>query len=76
VSFSNQLLDKADIEPEIHELVNQKVYNENCKGTTICSIFFLPNIYETSAKDRKAHLKMMTAAAKANRNYRLTFFWL
>lgn len=76
MQFANKLLDAADIEPEIHELVNQKVYTENCKGTTICAIFFLPNIYESSAKDRKVHLKMMAKAAKANRNYRLTFFWL
>ncbi len=28
--FANDLLTKADISPEIHELVSQKVYDDNC----------------------------------------------
>lgn len=76
MSFANELLDKADIEPDVHELVNQKVYSEWCKGSTICAVYFLPNIYESNAKERKTYLEMIKKAAKANRNYRLTHFWL
>jgi len=57
-------------------LVSQKVYKGWCKGTTICAIYFLPNIYESNAKERDSYLKMIAKAAKANRNYRLTHFWL
>ena len=30
VNFGNDLADKADIEPEVHEIFKQKVYDENC----------------------------------------------
>ena len=32
VAFANQLLDKADVTPDIHELVQQKVYDQQCQG--------------------------------------------
>lgn len=51
-AFAADLLDKADVEPDLWELFNQKAYDDNCKGTTICVITFLPNIYESSASER------------------------
>jgi len=70
------LLNKADIEPDLFELNNQKVYDENCKGTTICVISFLPNIYESSAAERNQYLDMIKKVAKTNRNNPFTYFWL
>jgi hypothetical protein len=49
INYANILLEAADIEPEVLELFNQKVYDENCKGTTVCVISILPNIYESNA---------------------------
>jgi len=69
-------VEKADIEPDIRELHSQKVYDNWCKGTTICAISFLPNIYESNAVERKGYLDMIAKAAKANNKYRLQHFWL
>ena len=32
------------------------VYDKECKGSTICVIAFLPNIYESNAAERKGYL--------------------
>jgi protein disulfide-isomerase A6 len=75
-AFASDLLDKADIEPDLWELFNQKVYDGECKGTTICIISFLPNIYESSADERNTYLSTIMQVAKSNRKYPFTFFWL
>jgi protein disulfide-isomerase A6 len=56
IEFANSLLNDADIEPEIHEIVNQAVYDENCSGATVCVISILPNIYESNAAERNQYL--------------------
>jgi len=73
--FANDLLDKADITPTIYEITSQKKFDKLCTGTTICAISFLPNIYETTAKDREALLAIHSSVAKANRKQRLVNFW-
>mmetsp|Transcript_30822 Transcript_30822/g.30328 ORF Transcript_30822/g.30328 Transcript_30822/m.30328 type:complete len:161 (+) Transcript_30822:796-1278(+) len=70
------LAEKADIEPEIHELYNQKVYDEHCKGQTICVLAFLPNIYDSNAKERNEYIEVIKAASKKNRKHPFEFFWL
>lgn len=75
-AFASDLLNKADVEPELYELVNQSVYDENCKGSTICVISFLPNIYESSAAERNRYIEQIKAVAKSNRKHPFTFFWL
>jgi len=75
-AFASDLLDKADIEPDLFELINQKTYEDNCKGTTICVISFLPNIYESNAAERNAYIATIKKVAKSNRAIPLTFFWL
>ena len=74
--FANDLLTKADISPEIYELVSQKVYDDNCQGVTICVVGFLPNIYESSAIDRNNYISNFVEIAKTNRRQPFTFFWL
>ena len=32
VAFAKDLLDKANIEPEVYEIFKQKAYDENCQG--------------------------------------------
>lgn len=63
----SNLADKANIEPEITELINQKSYDEECSGTVICVINFLPNIYESNAKERNGYLDIIKKSAKTNR---------
>lgn len=69
IAYANQLLEKADIQPEIHELINQKIYDTNCQGQVICIISFLPNIFDSNAAERKGYLETITAVAKKNRRH-------
>jgi hypothetical protein len=70
------LAEKANIEPEVNELINQKVYTEECSGTVICMVSFLPNIYESNAKERNGYLDVIKSAAKKNRKQPFKWFWL
>ena len=70
------MAEKADIEPDIHEIFTQKKYDSNCEGPVICVINFLPNIYDSSAKDRNEKLDMLKKVAKKNRKQPFVWFWL
>jgi hypothetical protein len=70
------LADKADIEPDVYENFKQKVYDDNCKGTTICVITFLPNIFDSNANERNKYIETLKAVAKKNRKSPFNYFWL
>ena len=76
VAFAKDLLDRADIEPELHELFKQKVYTENCQGTVICVVTFMPNIYDSSTEERNGYLDLLMKVAKHQRKQPFEFFWL
>ena len=77
-SFVSDLLNKADIQPEIHELVRQKLYDNECKnaGHVICVLTFLPNIYDSNANERNNYLQSLMKVAKKQRSQPFVFFWL
>lgn len=70
------MAEKADIEPELHEAYKQATYDEHCKGTVICVVAFLPNIYDSNAKERKNYLDVFMKVAKKNRRHSFNWFWL
>lgn len=70
------LADQANIEPEVYELLNQNVYDEECSGTVICMLNFLPNIFESNAAERNGYLESIKKAAKTNRKQPFKWFWL
>ena len=76
VSHMTGLAEKANIEPDIFEIINQKAYDEECTGTVICMINFLPNIYESNTKERNVYLDTIMKAAKTNRKQPFKWFWL
>jgi len=76
VELGYKLADKSNIEPDILEIYNQNIYDENCKGKKICVITFVPNIYDTNKDERNKLLGTLKAVAKKNRKSPLTFFWL
>ena len=76
VNFGNDLADKADIEPDVNEIFKQKVFDENCKGTTICVITFLPNIFDSNAGERNNYISTLKSVAKKNRKSPFNYFWL
>lgn len=65
--FMNDLADKADIEPELNEIYSMKRYSNNCEGPIICVIAFLPNIYDSNAKERNDYIDTLKALAKKHR---------
>ena len=76
IAYANQLLEKADIQPEIYELINQKVYDTNCQGQVICVVSFLPNIFDSNSAERKGYLETINSVAKKNRRHPFKYFWL
>ena len=72
------LLDKADIEPEVYELIKQNIYTKECAegGAVICVITFLPNIYDSNAVERKGYIETLQKVAKTQRKQPFVFFWL
>ena len=76
IGWASELLNKADIQPDIHELIKQNVYNDECKGVVICVATFLPNIYDSNAVERKAYLDTIMKVAKYQRSQPFVFFWL
>jgi len=56
VNYMSSLAEKADIEPDVHEVIKQNVYEDNCNGAVICIINFLPNIYDSNAAERKKYI--------------------
>ena len=70
------LAEKADIEPDVYEIVKQEVYDGHCTGQTICIITFLPNIYDSNANERNEYLSIIKKVAKKNRKHPYEFFWL
>jgi len=75
-AFANDLLEKANIDPEIRELVGQKVFDENCEGAKICLMLFVPNIYDSNANERNNYISQLLEVAKRNRKQPVVFFWL
>lgn len=74
--FGVKLAEEADIEPDVFELHKQAVYDNECKGTVICIINFLPNIYDSNAVERQGYLDMIATVAKKNRRNPFKWFWL
>ena len=77
-AFANDLLNKADIQPDVHELIKQKTYDEECKnaGQVVCVLTFLPNIYDSNAAERNGYLKNLMKVAKMQRSQPFVFFWV
>ena len=70
------LAEKADIDPEVHEIWKQKVYDTYCEGPVICAVAFLPKIYDSNAKERTNYLATLTKVAKSTRKQPIKWFWL
>ena len=57
--------------------MSQEVYESECvKQTGICILNFLPNIYDSNAKERTRYIDTVKGLAKANRGKPIKVFWL
>ena len=68
IGFANNLLTKADIPPELHELTKQSIYDKECEGTVICVFAFVPNIFDSNAAERNGYLDTLMKVAKKQRS--------
>eukprot|EP01097_Dermamoeba_algensis_P000843 TRINITY_DN1306_c0_g2_i1.p1 TRINITY_DN1306_c0_g2~~TRINITY_DN1306_c0_g2_i1.p1 ORF type:complete len:239 (+),score=76.52 TRINITY_DN1306_c0_g2_i1:1327-2043(+) len=76
VSFAEGLYEKYATPLEVHELVNEKLFDDNCRQKGICVIAFLPHILDSSAVERKKYIKTLTQVANAQRGLiSLSWFW-
>eukprot|EP00827_Trimyema_finlayi_P000564 TRINITY_DN1110_c0_g1_i1.p1 TRINITY_DN1110_c0_g1~~TRINITY_DN1110_c0_g1_i1.p1 ORF type:complete len:181 (+),score=77.90 TRINITY_DN1110_c0_g1_i1:62-604(+) len=59
------------------QLINQEIYDKFCTELErgACFIAFMPHIYDVSAEERKASLKMIKNVAEKNKLQPITFLW-
>jgi len=50
-------------------------FNDKCTGSKICVLAVMPNIYDSSAKERSKYLDTLMIVAKSQRKQPLEFFW-
>lgn len=74
-TFAQGLLESADVEPAVHELTGQTVFDAECTSG-VCVVVFLPNIYESSAADRNNYIGWVKKAAKSSISKPFSFFWV
>jgi len=73
-NFAAQLLSSADIQPEVTEITNHEVFNNECTSG-VCLVAFLPNIYESNAETRKEYIQRLKETAKSTLGKPFVFFW-
>ena len=76
IGEASSLFEKADIDPDVYEVSTQGVYDETCKGVKLCVLNFLPNIYDSNAKERTKYIKLIKQVAKKNVKHPFVFYWL
>ncbi len=76
VQFALDKLEKFGYVPETQQLINEDVLKEVCGDRVgICVITFLPNIVDSSAKERNNYLDIIKEATKKNRGKPLYYLW-
>ena len=69
-------LEKFGFIPDIDQLTTPQQYKETCEesGRT-CVVVFLPNMYDSSAKERNAYLEIVKKASTVGRGKPINFLW-
>ncbi len=75
VNFAQKLLKDADIEPEVHELLSHKLFEEHCTDGA-CVLSFLPNLFATSASERNDNIDTIKKTAKKFLGHPFKFLWI
>lgn len=77
VSAGLEKLEKFGYIPTIEQLVDPKQYKETCEesGKT-CVLVFLPNLYDSNAKERYAYLETLKKASTVGRGKPMNFLWV
>jgi protein disulfide-isomerase A6 len=76
VSYAEGLFSKYSTPLEVVELVNEKLFDENCRQKGICVLAFLPNILDSSAVERNKYISVLKKVANAQKGaLPLAWFW-
>ena len=71
--FASKLLESSDIEPEVNQLTEQKVFDDSC-AEGVCIISFLPPL--DTAKERNGFVDVLKEVAKKNLGKPFNFVWV
>eukprot|EP00803_Ostreobium_quekettii_P001149 evm.model.scf_354.2 EVM.evm.TU.scf_354.2 scf_354:3633-5375(-) len=69
--------------PEVHELVDQYVFDENCLGDSnsgksgkqVCFLAFLPNVLDSGVEGRKQYLATLAKVGEKFKGRSFSYFW-
>lgn len=77
VSSALEKLEKYGFIPDTEQLTSQDQYKKECidAGKT-CVIAFLPNMYDSSAKERNRYLDLYKKSTSVGRGKPMTFMWI
>ncbi len=76
VSYALDKLEKFGYVPDTQQLTSEEVLKDVCGDRVgICVITFLPNIVDSSAKERNKYLDIIKEATKKNRGKPLYYLW-
>ena len=76
VAYALEKLEKYGYVPDTKQLINKDVLKEVCEDRVgICIIAFLPNIVDSSAKERNKYLDILKEVTKSNRGKPLYYLW-
>ena len=76
VAYALEKLEKFGYVPETKQLINNDILKEVCENRVgICVIAFLPNIVDSSAKERNNYLDILKEVTKNNRGKPLYYLW-
>jgi len=73
INFAGERMEKFGIDTSVDQIISQEQLNENCVDrVAVCIVAFLPNIYDSTAAQRKEYIKELTEV-KPFLNLTITF---
>lgn len=75
VSHALSLYADSAVAPDVHELVDQKVFDEECASSGLCVVAFLPHILDSGAVGRNGYIKLMEGLAEKFKMDPFTYIW-
>lgn len=70
-------LQKYGYIPDINQIYNTQIYTQECIDSgKSCVLAFLPNIYESSAKERNSYIEVFKKTSTIGNGKPISFFWV
>jgi protein disulfide-isomerase A6 len=76
VNIALEKLEKFGVIPDVEQLTNQNQFVDICQERTgVCIMSFLPQLYDSTAAQRKAYIDEIKAATKSSRGKPIYYLW-